>query len=141
MGFSLISQKNRVKFRHMKINPIKTNPLLKNFVLVVAIFLLTGAILSLFYFPEKTPNQISISQLVLDINQNKISKITIAGDQLAIDYADKSSAVAMKESNSTLSDLLINLGVNKDNLQKIQVDVVPQKESTWSWLGPILIFG
>ena len=120
---------------------MKMNLLLKNFVLVVVIFLVVGAVFSLFYFPEKTPNQISISQLATDINQNKISKITIAGDQLAIDYANKSAAVSMKESNSTLSDLLINLGANKDNLQKVQIDVTPQKESTWSWLGPILIFG
>ncbi|MDO8486530.1 MAG: ATP-dependent zinc metalloprotease FtsH [Candidatus Staskawiczbacteria bacterium] len=120
---------------------IKTNPLLKNFILVVGIFLVVGGIFSLFYFPEKTPNQISISQLISDINQNKISKITITGDQLAIDYEDKNTAVSMKESNSTLSDLLTNLGVNKDNLQKVQIDVAQQKESTWSWLGPILIFG
>ena len=123
----------------MKKNPI--NPLFKNFILVVIIFLIVGSVFSLFYFPEKTPNQISISQLINDINQSKINKITISGDQLAIDYADKSTAVSMKESNSTLSDLLLNLGVNKDNLQKVQIDVFPQKESTWSWLGPILIFG
>jgi len=120
---------------------MKINPLLKNFVLVVVIFLVVGGVFSLLYLPEKTPNQISISQLILDINQDKISKITISGDQLIIDYTDKSDAIAMKESNSTLSDLLLNLGVNKDNLQKVQIDITPLKESTWSWLGPILIFG
>ena len=120
---------------------MKINPLLKNFVLVVIIFLVVGGVFSLSYFPEKTPNEISISQLITDINQDKISKITIAGDQLEIDYADKTTAVSMKESNSTLSDLLVSLGVNKDNLQKVQVNIAPQKESTWSWLGPILIFG
>jgi len=120
---------------------MKINPLLKNFVLVIVIFLVIGGAFSLFYFPEKTPNQISISQLISDINQDKISKITISGDQLAIDYTDKSTAISMKESNSTLPELLTNLGVNKDNLQKVQIDVAPLKESTWSWLGPILIFG
>ena len=120
---------------------MKINPLLKNFVLVVIIFLVVGGVFSLSYFPEKTPNEISISQLITDINQDQISKITIAGDQLEIDYADKTTAVSMKESNSTLSDLLVSLGVNKDNLQKVQVNIAPQKESTWSWLGPILIFG
>ena len=120
---------------------MKLNLLLKNFVLVVIIFLVVGGVFSLFYLPEETPNQISISQLISDINQGKINKITISGDQLAIDYADESTAASMKESNSTLSELLINLGVNKDNLQKVQIDVSLEKESTWSWLGPILIFG
>jgi len=123
----------------MKIKP--ANPLLKNLILVIIIFLVVGGIFSLFYTPEKNPGQISISQLANDINQDKISKITIFGDHLEVDYIDETNAVSMKESNSTLSDLLINLGVNKDNLQKIQVDVLPEKESTWSWLGPILIFG
>lgn len=120
---------------------MKLNPLVKNFVLVILIFLTIGGIFSLFYIPAEKPNQVSISQLVSDINQDKVSKITISGDELAISYFDKSSALAMKESNSTLSELLLNLGVNQENLQKVQVDVVRQEESIWSWLGPTLIFG
>lgn len=120
---------------------MKLNPLVKNFVLVILIFLTIGGIFSLFYIPVEKPNQVSISQLVSDINQEKVSKIIIAGDQLEISYFDKSVALAMKESNSTLTDLLLNLGANKDNLQKVQIDVIAKKESAWSWLGPTLIFG
>ncbi|MEK7658835.1 MAG: ATP-dependent zinc metalloprotease FtsH [Patescibacteria group bacterium] len=117
------------------------NPLFKNFVLVILSLLVIGGIFSLLYLPPEKSNEISISQLVSDVNQDKVSKITISGDQLAIVYNDKSTAVSMKETNSTLSDLLINLGANKDNLQKVQIDITTQKESVWSWLLPALLYG
>jgi len=93
------------------------------------------------YLPSSKPNQVPVSQLVSDINQSKVKKITVTGDTLTILYSDDKTADSMKESGTSLTDFLANLGVNKDNLQKIEIDVVPQTESLWSWLGPILIFG
>jgi len=93
------------------------------------------------YLPASKPNQIPVSQLAADINQNKVKKITVSGDQLTILYTDDKTADSMKETGSSLSDLLTNLGANKDNLQKIEVDITPPIENVWSWLGPILIFG
>ncbi len=117
------------------------NPLFKNFVLVIVILLAIGGIFSLLYLPASKSNQISVSQLVSDINQSKVKKITVSGDQLTILYGDDKTAVSMKETGSSLTDLLTNLGANKDNLQKIEVDITQPIENVWSWLGPILIFG
>ena len=90
-----------------------------------------------FIFPE--PNEISVSQLVNDINSDKVKKITVSGDSLAIVYNDDKKAQSMKESNSVLPDLLANLGVQKDKLQKIEISATLQQESVWSWLLPALI--
>jgi len=117
------------------------NPLVKNFFLIVVILLVLGGVFSLFYSTGTQTNQISISQLALDINQDKVKEITVSGNDLAIKYNDDSLAVSMKESSTDLSDQLENLGVDKAKFQKIKIDVTPVKESTWSWLGPILIFG
>jgi len=95
----------------------------------------------LFYFPPSVANEISITQLVSDINNDKIKKIVIIGDSLKIAYKDGKEATSMKEIGTGLTDLLINLGVNKDNLQKIEMSQKPVKESLWSWLTPILVFG
>jgi cell division protease FtsH len=117
------------------------NPLLKNFVFVILILLVVGAIFSLLYYPTETPNEISATQLVSDINQNKVEKITVSGDSLDIAYNDNTAATSMKESNTSVTDLLNNLGVNKDSLQKVQIDIQPAKEDLWSWLTPLLVFG
>ncbi len=121
--------------------PKSTNPLFKNFVLVVVILLAIGGIFSMLYLPASKANQIPFSQLITDINQSKVKKITVSGDQLTILYTDDKTTGSMKETGSSLSDLLISLGANKDNLQKIEVDITQPIENVWSWLGPILIFG
>ena len=117
------------------------NSLLKNFVFVILILLVVGAVFSMLYLPATTPNEVSTTQLVSDINDDKIKSIDVSGDTLAITYTDNKTATSMKESGTGLTDLLINLGVNKDSLQKVQITNQAAKEDLWSWLTPILIFG
>ena len=93
------------------------------------------------YYPASSPTETSATQLVNDINQGKVKKITVLGDTLDIVYNDDKTAVSMKETNTSVTDLLANLGVNKDNLQKVQIDVKAAKEDLWSWLTPLLVFG
>ncbi|MEI7425187.1 MAG: ATP-dependent zinc metalloprotease FtsH, partial [Candidatus Staskawiczbacteria bacterium] len=113
----------------------------KNFVFVILILLIIGSLFSLLYFPATTSTEITTTQLVSDINNNNIKSITISGDTLNIIYNDNKTATSMKEAGTGLTDLLINLGVNKDNLQKVNVNNQVAKENVWSWLTPILIFG
>jgi cell division protease FtsH len=117
------------------------NPLIKNFISVILILLAVGGIFSLLYTPAVQTNEISATQLVNDINQDKVNKITVSGSQLTIRYVGDKTSTSMKEDGSSLTDLLNNLGVNKEKLQNIEIDIVPIKESTWSWLMPILVFG
>ncbi|MCX6718740.1 MAG: ATP-dependent zinc metalloprotease FtsH [Candidatus Staskawiczbacteria bacterium] len=117
------------------------NPLIKNFIFVILILLIVGGIFSLLYFPATTPNVISTTQLVSDINASKVKKIVVSGDTLNITYTDNKTATSMKEAGTGLTDLLINLGVAKDNLQKVDVTNQTAKEDLWSWLTPLLVFG
>ena len=118
-----------------------TNPLLKNFVFVILILLVVGGIFSLLYFPATTANEISVTQLVSDINSNNVKKITVSGDSLDIVYNDDKTATSMKESGTGFTDLLINLGVNKESLQKVEISQQLAKQDLWSWLTPLLVFG
>ena len=120
---------------------MKLNPLVKNFIFVILILLVVGGIFSLIYMPSEKINQISLSQLVTDINQDKVKKITIFGDSILITYNDNKTANSMKESNSVLPDLLTNLGVDKTKLQKVEISANLVQESIWSWLLPALIYG
>ncbi len=117
------------------------NPLIKNFVFVILILFIIGGIFSLLYFPATTPNEISVTQLVSDINNNNVKKITVSGDSLDIVYNDEKTATSMKESGTGFTDLLINLGVNKESLQKVEISQQLAKQDLWSWLTPLLVFG
>jgi len=120
---------------------MKTNPLIKNFVFVVLILFALGGIFSLMYMPTDATTEISTTQLVSDINADKVKKIVVSGDSLSIVYKDDKEASSMKEVGQGLTDLLINLGVNKEKLQGVEIYQEAAKESLWSWLTPILVFG
>lgn len=93
------------------------------------------------YFPASTPNEISSTQLVSDINNNKVKGIIVSGDSLDITYNDGKAATSLKESGTSLTDLLTGLGVNKDNLQKVNISEQTAKQDFWSWATPLLVFG
>src|SRR5437867_618438 len=120
---------------------MKLNPLVKNFIFVILILIAVGAIFSLFYFPLEPKNQVSLSQLVSDVNQDKVKKIVVSGETVQITYNDDKTASSMKESNSVLSDVLINLGADKTKLEKVEIAAKPEEQSVWSWLLPALLYG
>jgi len=98
-------------------------------------------VFSLLYLPDQQANEVSLSQLAGDINQDKVKKITVSGDSVEIIYTDDKKASSMKESNSVLSDVLVNLGADKTKLQKVEISASTQEESVWSWLLPALLYG
>ena len=120
---------------------MKLNPLLKNIIFVILILLAIAGVFSLFYLPPKDTVQVSISQLANDINADMVKKITVSGDSIDITYNDDKIAESMKESNSVLSEVLLNLGVDKTKLQKVQISADLVKQSVWSWLLPALLYG
>ncbi|HZS42626.1 MAG TPA: ATP-dependent zinc metalloprotease FtsH [Candidatus Paceibacterota bacterium] len=64
---------------------------------------------------------VSISQLVQDINAGKVSTITVKGDNLEIAYVDKTTKDAKKEPESSLSQTLVNYGVDKAALANVDI--------------------
>lgn len=117
--------------------------LVKNFVIVILIFLIISGIFALFSHPFESTKEISFTQLVKDVNQGKVKKIIAQGNELEIIYQDNSKAKSRKETESVLlPETLISYGANKDSLSKIEFEnKPPEKGGTWSWLGPMLVFG
>jgi cell division protease FtsH len=84
------------------------------------------------------PKQISLTQLVSDINEAKIKSVSVTDSKLAIVYNSDAKATAEKETDSSLSQTLVNLGANKENLAKISFESKIDT-SIWSWLAPLLL--
>src|SRR3989344_6478820 len=99
---------------------MKLNPLVKNFIAAILIFIAIGGIFTLVYTPAEKIDQISISQLVGDINSEKVKKITVSGDEIEVFYHDDKKALSMKESNSVLPELLTSLGADNEKLKKVE---------------------
>jgi cell division protease FtsH len=113
------------------------NDLLKNLLSVILIFLLLSFLFSIF---SKYPGErkiISLSELVSQINEGKVKEIAVSGDDVLVYFKDGSLALSKKEAETSFSQSLINLGVDKEKLKEIQIRV-EKKEGTLSWLLPIL---
>ena len=112
--------------------------LTKNIIFVILIFLALSGLFALFSQPFEKEKELSLTQLVAEINQEKIKKITVSGDELSIIYQDDTKAKSRKETGVALSESLINYGLDKEKLNKVEVSA--QAEGGLGvWMGPILI--
>ena len=114
------------------------NNLLKNFIFILLIFLIISGVFTLFSQPATQQKELSLTQLVQEINQAKIKKITVSGSDLFIEYRDDSAARSLKETETALSQSLINYGADKEKLNGVNIDIKKEGGLT-TWLGPILI--
>ncbi|MDI6591598.1 MAG: ATP-dependent zinc metalloprotease FtsH [Patescibacteria group bacterium] len=112
--------------------------LIKNFIFILLIFLIISGIFTLFSKPFERGKELSITELIDEINQGKIKKIAVSGNELEIIYLDDSEAKSRKEAEAALSESLINLGVDKEKLRKVEIET-KEKGGTFSWLGPVFI--
>ncbi|MBZ9578305.1 ATP-dependent zinc metalloprotease FtsH [Patescibacteria group bacterium] len=113
--------------------------LFKNFLFILLIFLAISAIFALFFQPVEREKVLSLTQLVKEIEQEKIKRITVSNNELEIIYQDGTKAKSRKEPEIALSESLINYGLSQEKLQKIEI-TAEEKREILSWLGPILYF-
>ncbi len=113
--------------------------ILKNLFTIILLFLLLSGIIILYQSPDKKPTNISLSELVTEINQDKVKTITIQNNILDIELQDGSKQKASKESESSLTETLANYGIDKEKVKNVSIAV--KEDSGWSfWLSAILPF-
>lgn len=113
--------------------------LFKNILFVVIVFLLLGAIFSLVNIPVKEVKNVSITQLIQDINDSKVKEIKTLNNDITVTYNDGSVYKTQKETGESLSQVLTNFGVDKEKLKNVSF-VFEQPNTTGDWLWPLLLF-
>lgn len=113
----------------MKKTPAKG--LFKNILFIILVFISLGAVFTLFNQPSEEIEEISVTKLVEDINQEKINKITVSGTEITIGYKDESQALARKEENSTIDEVLLNFGVSQEKLKNVDFDFKQPEDNSW----------
>jgi len=112
--------------------------LVKKFVLILLIFVVISIAFSYFFQPFQEIKEISITQLAKDINQEKVKKVTVSGNEIEIIYwEDDLKAESRKEAEIALSQSLINYGVENEKLVKVEINA-KDSSGSWTWLGPVL---
>ena len=137
------NQKNGGKKRggNIKVPKFPKNSFWVNLATSVLLLLLLASAYT--YFATSSSNApavIPVSQLAQDVQDGKVSSITVDGDDLNITYADKTSKVSKKEPDAALSQTLFNYGVPKAALDEVTISIV--RQSSWQYwleiLGPFI---
>jgi len=122
--------------------------LIKNLIILFLIFLIIAGVFGLIEKPFQKEEKLTITQLVSEINQEKIKEIKVKGDELFIIYLDDKKAISRKEANSTLYENLTNYGAEEERLQKVKIEIAKAEEGSSLWITflvlgllPLLIFG
>ncbi len=111
--------------------------LTKNIFWAVITLLMVAVLFSLFYQESKKPAVLSIDQVVLRINSNEVSKITVNGNDLEIELKNGEAAISKKETEAGLSETLKNYGVNQEALQKVSFSIA--SESGFKYWASIIL--
>ncbi len=95
-----------VKSRQKKVIKINLNRLLsRSIIYFVIIFLFLPSILNLFGL-HQVREQISVSQMVRDVRENKVNEIEVLGQELRLAYQDGSQKVTKKEEGQQALQIL-----------------------------------
>lgn len=113
--------------------------LAKNFLAVLLILLIISGVFAIFAKPLQKEQEIALTDLVNEVNAEKVKDIEVVGNNVKIVYTDGSVAHTTKEIETSLSDSLLNYGVEKEKLAKIKIQSREERGLLF-WLGPISIF-
>jgi len=113
--------------------------LFKNLLIAFLAFLTIAGLFTLFNQAEEKSDQISLNQLVDQINQEQVVKIIIRGDKLEITLKDGTPEQAFKEKESSLTESLKNYNLDSDKLKMVDLEIKGESGLAF-WLGTILPF-
>lgn len=113
--------------------------LLKNLLIAFLVFLTIAGFFTLLNSQTEKPGEISLSQLVERVNQERVSTIVIRGDQLEVELKDGSKEEATKEKEASLTESLKNYGVDSKKLKLVNLEIKGESGLAF-WLGAVLPF-
>lgn len=111
--------------------------LLKNLLIAFLIFLTIAGLFTLLVGPSQKAEEISLSRLVEQINQEEVSKITIRGDVLEIELKNETKEIASKEKEASLTESLKNYGVDPAKLKSVNLGV-KEESGVAFWLSVLI---
>ena len=89
----------------------------------ILIFMMITVVYSLITQNTSKTESISISDLANNLNSGTVKKIEVAGENLTIEFKDGVIKKAKKETESSLTETLINYGVSPKILSETEVEI------------------
>ncbi len=113
------------------------------------IYFVLAALIAVFLYSQLSlrqpqPDTLSIQSLATEIKDGNVKEIAIDNETLQVELGDGEKVVAHKEDGAGLSETLFNLGVTKEMLSDVKIEVVrPSGLGNWlgilSWVLPLIL--
>ncbi|MBI4132838.1 MAG: ATP-dependent metallopeptidase FtsH/Yme1/Tma family protein [Candidatus Sungbacteria bacterium] len=111
----------------------------KTFIYALIIFVLLSGIYALIQGQFTERKEVSLSELVAEINKGSVERITVSGDTLAIRLKDGAEATSRKEAETGFTETLKNYGVDPEKLKDVAIEIKSLGGASY-WLGVIIPF-
>ncbi len=123
-----------------------TKWLRNSFVYLIILVAVIALFITMFPPSEREPVSVPISDVVTAVQQGKVRSISVTEDKLTVDFSDRPKAVALKEHNANIYQVLQDGGDTKDQIQAVKIEVKnPPQFSNWIGLLanflPLIFFG
>ncbi|PKM91049.1 cell division protein FtsH [Candidatus Falkowbacteria bacterium HGW-Falkowbacteria-1] len=97
--------------------------LTKNFLVFLFIFLVIASLFSIFSEKTVSPETIGINSFISLINDEKVSSVSVSGNQLNIVLESGDKKNVKKEEGESLSSLLSNFSVPSEKISKMDISI------------------
>ncbi len=95
--------------------------------LVYLLILIAAGALILGVFPTSEElDEVSLSQLVTDINEGRVQSVVVQDQDLKVTYESDEIVASRKEEDVELTETLVALGTNPAALDKVDIEVEPR---------------
>lgn len=104
-------------------------------------FLLSAGYAGVRQYVEQKNEDVALSQIAQDIIAGKVTTLVVSGDNIEATYTDETVKTSKKESESALSETLVNYGVSPQALAGVSIDIEDQGGARFWFLtlAPLLV--
>lgn len=113
--------------------------LFKNLVIAFLIFICIAAVFTIFASPFEEVAEITLTELVTQINNEEVKSIMVNGDNLEIEKQDGTKEKSYKEKEASLTESLKNYDVIEEKQKKVNIKIKDTAASDF-WLGIFIPF-
>ncbi len=114
--------------------------LIKNTTLIIFIFLAVSLLFAVFSGNSNKAKDLTITQLVQDVNQEKIKRIVVNGENVDVVYKNGEKAKTFKEAGVGLYELLSDWGAEENKLKQIEVKIDTENKSNWLMIVSVFFY-
>lgn len=111
----------------------------RTFVYAIIVFVLIAGTYALLQGQFAERKQVTLSELVTDINGGSVDRVTVEENTLTVRLKDGSTVYAQKEAEAGLLETLKNSGVDETKLKNINIEIKPVGGTAY-WLGVVIPF-